>query len=107
MSETAFPTVTSWTMQAADGYQACLEAWLGWQQELARFAGLRLGHNRHTWDVLLSSRDVTGVLQAQQEWAVRAATDYAQETARLAQLATSLSLTGTTPDVQESAALVA
>jgi len=73
MSETAFPLVTSWTMQAADGYQACLEACLGWQQE----------------------------------WTVRAATDYAQETARLAQLATSLSLTGTTPDVQESAALVA
>lgn len=35
---------------------------------------------------------------------MQAATDYTEEAARLARLVTSLSLTGTTPAVQESAA---
>ena len=36
MSQPAVPTVTTWMMQAADGCQACFEAGVGWQQELAR-----------------------------------------------------------------------
>jgi len=107
MSDTTYPAVTTWMMQAADGCQACLEACIGWQQEVARFADLRLAGNRRTWEALMSSRDLAGALKAQQDWAKQATTDYTEEAARLARLVTSLSLTGTTPEVQESAALVA
>lgn len=107
MSEATYPSVTTWMIQAADGCQACVEACVGWQQELARFADLRLTGNRRTWEALLSSRDLASTLKVQQDWAVQAATDYTEEAARLTRLVTSLSLTGTTPAVQESAALVA
>jgi hypothetical protein len=106
MTEATYPAVTTWMMQAADGCQACLEACLGWQQELTRFADLRLAGNRRTWEALMSSPDLAGALKAQQEWAMQAATDYTEEATRLARLVTSLSLTGTTPAVQEAAALV-
>jgi len=39
MSEVTYPTVTTW-MQAIDGYQVCLQACMGWQEELARFTDL-------------------------------------------------------------------
>jgi hypothetical protein len=107
MSEATYPSVTTWLVQAADGCQACVEACVGWQQEMARFADLRLTGNRRTWEALLSSRDLAGTLKVQQEWAVQAATDYTEEATRLARLLSSLSLTGATPAVQESAALVA
>lgn len=107
MTEATYPAALTWMMQASDGYQACFEACIGWQQELARFADLRLAGNRHTWEALISSRDLAGALKVQQEWAVQAASDYTEEATRLARLVTSLSLTGTTPAVQESAALVA
>jgi len=51
----------------------------------------------------MSSRDVAGALKIQQDWAVQAATDYTEEATRLARLVTSLSLTGTTPTVHETA----
>ncbi len=107
MSEATYPTVTTWMMQASDGCQACLEACIGWQQELARFTDLRLAGNRRTWEALVASRDLAGALKAQQEWAVQAASDYTEEATRLARLVTSLSLTGTTPAVQEAATVVA
>jgi hypothetical protein len=107
MSETTYPAVTTWMMQTADGCQACLEACFGWQQELARFADVRLAGNRRTWEALMSSRDVADAVKIQGDWAVQAATDYTEEATRLARLATSLSLTGTTPEVQEAATIVA
>jgi hypothetical protein len=102
MSEVTYPTVTTW-MQAIDGYQVCLQACMGWQEELARFTDLRLAGNRRTWEALMSSRDVAGALKIQQDWAVQAANDYTEEATRLARLVTSLSLTGTTPAVHETA----
>lgn len=107
MTEVTYPTALTWMMQASDGWQACFEACAGWQQELARFADLRLAENRRTWDALMSSRDVAGLLNVHQSWTLQATTDYAQEATRLTRLFTTLSLTGTTPAVQESAALVA
>ena len=107
MSEATFPAATTLMMQAADGCQAWVSACTGWQQELARFADHRLTENRRAWAAFMSSRDVADALKVQQQWAQQAATDYTQEAARLAQLVTTLSLTGTTPDVQESAALIA
>lgn len=106
MSEATDPAVTTW-MQALDGYQTCLQACIAWQQELARFADLRWAGNRRTWQALMSSRDVADALKTQQDWAAQAANDYTEEATRLARLATSLSLTGTTPDVQAAATLVA
>jgi hypothetical protein len=107
MSDPAYPAVTTMMMQAADGCQACFEACAGWQQEMARFVDLRLAENRRTWEALMASRDLMNALKVQQEWGLQAATDYTQEATRLARLVTSLSLTGTTPAVQEAASLVA
>ncbi len=55
----------------------------------------------------MTARDIPGVIKVQQEWALQAATDYAQEAVRLTRLLTTLSLTGTTPAVQDAARLVA
>jgi signal-transduction protein with cAMP-binding, CBS, and nucleotidyltransferase domain len=107
MNEATFPVATTWMMQAADGCQAWVSACTGWQQELARFTDQRLAENRRTWAAFMSSRDVAGAMKVQQQWAEQAATDYTQEATKLAQLLTTLSLTGTTPEVQESAALIA
>lgn len=107
MTEAAFPNPTMWMMHAADGCQACLEAYNDWQKEVARFADHRFAENRRAWDAFLASRDFAGVMKAQQEWAQQAASDYTQEATRLTRLITSLSLTGTTPAVHDSAALVA
>lgn len=106
MSEATDPAVTTW-MQAVDGYQTCLQACIGWQQELARFADVRLAGNRRAWEALMSTRDVAGALKIQQDWAVQAANDYTEEATRLSRLVTSLSLTGTTPEVQEAAMVIA
>jgi hypothetical protein len=107
MSEATFPTATTWMMQAADGCQACVEACASWQKELAQFADRRFAENRRSWNALMSSRDFADALKVQQQWASQAASDYTREATRLTQLFTALSLTGTTPEVQESVALVA
>ena len=99
--------LTGWssaTMSAVGGcMQACSEACVGWQQEIARFSQERLVENQRTWAALLSSRDVAAIVKAQHEWGVQAATDYTRETTRLARFATSFWLTGTTPSVQATA----
>ncbi len=102
--------VTAWNvamMTGVDGMQACMEAWAGWQGEVARFVDKRAGENQRAWSALLESKDSTAVLKVQQEWALQAATDYTEEATRIARLATSLALTGTTPAVQRSTAFVA
>jgi hypothetical protein len=107
MSEATFPAATTWIMQAADGCHAWVSACTSWQQELARFADQRLSENRRSWEAFMSSRDVASATKVQQQWTEQAATDYTQEATRLAQLLTTLSLTGTTPEVQKCAALIA
>jgi hypothetical protein len=99
--------VTTAMMSATDAVQACSEACVGWQQEIARFVDLRLAENRRSWEALTSSRDVAGMMKVQQQWGLQAVTDYTREATRLAQLLTTLSLTGTTPAVQDTTKIVA
>lgn len=93
-------------MASADGLQACTEACTGWQQEVTRFIERRTGENQRSLQALMAARDLGDVLKVQQAWTLQAATDYTQEAARLTRLFTTLSLTGTTPDVQKVAALI-
>ena len=106
MSTTPDP-VTMTMMSASDALQSCTEACAEWQREIARFVDLRLAANRRSWEALMTARDISGVLEGQQAWGLQAATDYTQEAARLTRLVTTLSLTGTTPAVQDAAGLVA
>lgn len=94
------------TMTTMDALQACTEACSEWQQEIARFVDLRLAENRRSLEAAMAVRDVAGLLKVQQQWGIQMATDYVNEASRIARLFTTLSLTGTTPDVQETADLV-
>lgn len=113
MSQEAFPVTVAlpdWNAamtSAADGFQSCAEACLAWQQEMLRFVDLRMAENRQSWNALLSARDAAAVAKVQQEWGRQAASDYTAEATRLVRLVTALSLTGTTPEVQSAATLVA
>lgn len=89
-----------------EALQACVEAGTCWQQEIARFVDRRLAENLRSWQAVTAARDVAGLVKAQQDWSVTAAADYAEEARRLRELATTLSLTGTTPAVQQSAQLL-
>lgn len=89
-----------------DAMQACAEAGTCWQQEIARFVDRRLSENLRSWQAVTAARDVAGLLKVPLEWSLNAATDYAEEAQRMRQLATTLSLTGTMPAVQESAQLL-
>ena len=89
-----------------DAMQACVEAGTCWQQEMARFVERPLAENGRSWQAVTAARDVAGLLKVPLEWSLNAATDYAEEAQRMRQLATTLSLTGTTPAVQESAQLL-
>lgn len=89
-----------------DALQACVEAGTCWQQEIARFVDRRLAENVRSWQAVTAARDVAGLVKAQQDWSVTAAADYAEEARRLRALVTTLSLTGTTPAVQQSARLL-
>lgn len=89
-----------------DAVQACVEAGTCWQQEFARFVDRRLTENMRSWQAVAAARDIAGLVKAQQEWSLKAAADYAEEAQRMRHLATTLSLTGTTPAVQESAQLL-
>ena len=99
--------VTMTMMSATDVLQTCTEACSEWQQEIAHFVDLRLAENRRSWEALMTARDIPDVIKVQQEWGLHAATDYAQEAVRFARLLTTLSLTGTTPAVQDAARLIA
>lgn len=93
-------------MSMTDALQACVEAGTSWQQEIARFVDHRLTENLRSWQAVSAARDVAGLVKAQQDWSVTAAADYAEEARRMRELVTTLSLTGTTPAVQESARLL-
>ena len=104
------PVSTGWNsamMLAVDCVQGYASACAGWQQETARFLDTRFAENQRAWAALLSSRDAAEAIKAQQEWALKTAADYADEANRLACLLTTLSLTGTTPAVQGTAAIMA
>src|SRR5215208_201913 len=94
--------VTMTIMSVTDALQTCTEACAGWQQEIAHFVDLRLAENRRSLEALMTARNLPGVIRVQQEWGLRAATDYTQEAVRLARLLTALSLTGTIPAVQDT-----
>lgn len=101
--------MTGWhsaILSAADCLQGCASAYAGWQEEAARFVEMRLAENQRAWAALLSSRDAADVVRTQQEWALKTASDYAAEATRVARLGTTLCLTGTTPAVQDTAALL-
>jgi hypothetical protein len=99
--------VTTAMMSTTDAVQACTEACAGWQREIAHFVDLRLAENRRSWQALTSARDVADMMKVQQEWGLQAASDYTREAARLTRLLTTLSLTGTTPAVQDAARILA
>jgi len=86
-----------------DCVQACTEACAGWQQEFVKFSQQRFVENQRAWSALMASRDLASVMRIQQQWGLQAATDYTREATRLAQIGTSLSLTGVTPTVQGTA----
>lgn len=105
MSTTADPMTVA-TMTAADALQSCTEACSEWQQEVARFFDIRLAENRRSLAALMATRDVAGLVKVQQQWGLQMAADYTNEASRLTRLFTTLSLTGTTPAVQDAAKLV-
>ena len=74
--------------------------------KIARFVDQRSSANQRSFSALMSARDFADVFRVQQDWALQAATDYTEEATRLTRLFTTLSLTGTTPAVQQSASLV-
>jgi hypothetical protein len=103
-------TIPSWgsaMISATDALQACSEACAGWQHEIARFVDLRLTQNQRSWEALMATRDIAGLVKVQQAWSLQAATDYTQEASRLTHLLATLAMTGTTPAVQETVKLVA
>ena len=89
-----------------EALQACVEAGTCWQQEIARFVEHRLAENMRSWQAVAGARDVASLVKAQQDWSVKAAADYTEAAQRMRALATTLSLTGTTPAVQQSAQLL-
>jgi len=95
---------------AMSTYADCFEAWAAagaaWQSEVSRFAERRLTQNASTWQALLASRDVASLWQIQSAWSVRTMEDYSEEATQLARLATCVTLTGVTPEAQETAQLL-
>lgn len=106
MSNTPDPVILT-MMSASDFLQACTDACAGWQQEIARFADLRLVENRRSWEALMAARDVAGVAKVQQEWSLKMAADYTQEAARFSHLLSTLSLTGSAPALRDAGEAVA
>ena len=86
----------------ADSFEEWAAAGAAWQSEVSQFAERRLKDNFSTWLTLLSARDLSSVWQAQSAWGVRAAEDYSTEAKRLAELVTSVALSGATPEAQQT-----
>ena len=105
MSTTADPVIMA-ASATADIFQSVTEACSDWQREIARFVDLRLTADRRSLEALIAARDLADVVKVQQQWATQLATDCTQEAGRVMRLFTTISLTGTTPDVQESAKMV-
>lgn len=97
-------------VSAMSAYVDHLQTWAAagaaWQGEVSRFAEQRLRQNCSTWHELLSARDLARILQAQQAWNARATKDYTEEATQLARLAACVTLTGATPEAQETSRLL-
>ncbi len=95
---------------ALSTYADCFEEWAAvgaaWQSELSQFAERRLKDNVSTCLTLLSARDPASAWQAHGAWGVRALEDYAQEANRLARLVTSVTVSGATPEAQQTTQLL-
>lgn len=68
--------------------EAYFKACIDWQQEMARFVGVRFAEDRRTQETLAACSNFGDAFKAQQEWALTAAKTYAEEATRLAQIAT-------------------
>jgi hypothetical protein len=105
----SLPTSAAWN-SALSTCADCFEEWAAagaaWQSEVSQFAERRLKDNLSTWLTLLSARDAASVWQAQGAWSVRAAEDYSEEATRLAELVTSVTLSGATPEAQRTTQLL-
>lgn len=105
----SLPASNMWN-SALSSYTDCFEEWAAtgaaWQSEVAQFAERRLRDDLSTWLTLLGARDAASVWQAQGAWSVRAAEDYSKEARRLAELITSVTLSGVTPDAQQTTQLL-
>ena len=95
---------------ALSTYADCFEEWAAigaaWQSELSQFAERRLKDNVSTYLTLLSARDAASVWQAHGAWGVRALEDYSGEANRLARLITSATVSGATPEAQQTTQLL-
>ncbi len=89
-----------------DALRVCVAAGTAWQQEVTQFVGRRLTEDMRSWQAVAAARDAGSLVKAQHDWCMTAVTDYAEEARRMQQLATTMSLGGTPPEVQESARLV-
>lgn len=105
----SLPASNMWN-SALSAYADCFGEWAAagaaWQSEVSRFAERRLKDNVSTWLTLLSATDAASVWQTQGAWTVRAAEDYSDEGARLAELVTSVTLSGVTPEAQQTTQLL-
>ena len=105
----SLPASNMWK-SALSTYADCFEEWAAagtaWQSEVSQFAERRIKDNLSTWLTLLSARDAASVWQAQGAWSVRAAEDYSEEAKRLAELVTSVTLSGATPEAQQTTQLL-
>ncbi len=105
----SLPAASMWNSalsNCADSFEEWAAAGVAWQSEVSQFAERRLKDNFSTWLTLLSARDVASVWQAQSAWSVRAAEDYSEEAKRLAELVTSVTLSGATPEAQQTSQLL-
>lgn len=88
----------------------CFEEWAAasaaLQNEVSRFAERRLKDNLSTYLTLLSARDIASAWQAHGAWSIRAVEDYSKEASRLSQLVTSVTLSGATPEAQQTTQLL-
>lgn len=105
----SLPASNMWN-SALSNCADCFEEWAAagaaWQSEVSQFAERRLRDNVSTYLTLLSARDAASVWQVQSAWGVRAVEDYTQEANRLAQLATSVAVSGATPEAQQTTRLL-
>ena len=96
----SLPASKTWNSALAT-YADCFEEWAAaaaaWQSEVSRFAERRLKDNVSTYLTLLSARDAASLWQAQ---------GYSDEAARLARLVTSVTLSGATPEAQQTTQLL-
>lgn len=95
---TPFTTLALTNGPAFDAFtrvgEACTKACVAWQEEVMRFAGDRLKKDSELGQSMTACQNWADLAKVQQEWAAATARDYAEEAARLTQLATKLTRDG-------------